>query len=131
MTKAIYLNDWKDSEREGMKTDFNIDESYLDGVEILLASYTYEDYEGEAFVLFRKCGKLYEVNGSHCSCYGLEAQDYSGNNETTQWEPEETSVESLLKRLNEGELGISFYGSSVFASELREVLKELTEKNNV
>lgn len=131
MTKAIYLNDWKDSEREGMKTDFNIDESYLDGVEILLASYTYEDYEGEAFVLFRKDDKLYEINGSHCSCCGLEAQDYTGENVTTQWEPEGTSVESLLKRLNEGKLGVDFYDRSTFADELRSVLKELTEKNNV
>lgn len=130
MTKAIYLNDWKDSEREGMMFDFNIDEFDLDGVEILLASYTYEDYEGEAFVLFRKDDKLYEVNGSHCSCYGLEAQDYSGGNVTTQWEPEETSVESLLKRLNEGKLGVDFYDRNTFATELCEVLKELMEKNN-
>jgi hypothetical protein len=56
--------------------------------EVLIAIYTYEDYWGSAFVLFERDGKLYEVNGSHCSCYGLE----------TQWEPEETSWPALRMR---------------------------------
>jgi len=38
--------------------------------------------------------KLYEVNGSHCSCYGFEGQ----------WTPEETSLEALQHRANEGRL---------------------------
>ena len=71
---TIYLNDWKNTGIDGMKRDFNIDDPYLEGVEILLASYTYKYYVGDAFVLFLKDGKLYEVNGSHCSCYGLEAK---------------------------------------------------------
>lgn len=33
----------------------------------------------------RSDGKLYEVNGSHCSCYGFEGQ----------WSPEETTVDYL------------------------------------
>lgn len=49
---TIYLNDWKNTGIDGMKRDFNIDESYLEGVEILLASYTYQNYEGNAFVFF-------------------------------------------------------------------------------
>ena len=123
---TIYLNDWKNTCIDGMKRDFNIDDSYLEGVEILLASYTYQNYEGNAFVLFLKDGKLYEVNGSHCSCYGLEAKNYYGST-TSQWEPEETSVESLLKRLNEGKLGINDYDENLFANELRKVIKEYTE----
>ena len=64
---------------------------------ILFATYTYENYEGSAWVLFynEEDGKLYEVNGSHCSCYGLEGQ----------WEPEETTLDALALRLKEGKLG--------------------------
>lgn len=60
----------------------------LDGCEVLYASYELPDYEGDAFVVFRKDGQLYEVNGGHCSCYGLEEQ----------WQPEETSVEAIMMR---------------------------------
>jgi hypothetical protein len=56
--------------------------------EILFASYGGGMYEGDAVVLYRKDGKLYEVQGSHCSCYGLE----------NQWEPEETSIAALALR---------------------------------
>lgn len=82
--------------------------------EVLLASYTYEDYEGDAFVLFRKGDKLYEVSGGHCSCYGLEGQ----------WEPEETNVESLLHRVKEGTLGLGGWRErhNVFADELTDIL---------
>lgn len=68
----------------------------MSGVEPLLAFYedTY-GYSYEAFVLFRQGGKLYEVNGGHCSCYGLEGQ----------WEPEETTVAALRYRMTRGELG--------------------------
>lgn len=41
--------------------------------------------DSSSFYLFEKEGKLYEVHGSHCSCYGFEEQ----------WEPEETSLEYL------------------------------------
>ena len=42
----------------------------LQGIEVLLASYVEGSDCGDAFVLFRKDEKLYEVNASHCSCYG-------------------------------------------------------------
>ncbi len=76
--------------REEMMQQFCISEEQLEGVDILYASYDMPPYEGYAHVIFRKEGKLYEVNGSHCSCYGLEEQ----------WEPEETTVEALLFRPN-------------------------------
>lgn len=44
--------------------------------------------DSSSFFLFEKGGKLYEVNGGHCSCYGFE----------NQWCPEETSREALLAR---------------------------------
>jgi hypothetical protein len=60
----------------------------LDGAEIILAWYGYGSYEGDSLVVFKKDGKLWEVNGSHCSCFGLEGQ----------WKPEETSIAALKKR---------------------------------
>lgn len=85
------------------------------GVEIILAAYGDDNYSGDAFVLFRKDGKLYEVNGSHCSCNGLEGQ----------WEPEETTAEALRHRLDRGALGIDGFSGNFFADELRSVLNDL------
>ncbi len=113
----MFLNDWKDSGLEGMKADFGIDDAALEGATVLLASYTYEDYSGDAFVLFERGGKFYEVNGSHCSCYGLSESSYSGDT-TTQWQPEETTVEALRHRLEKGHVG-------EIADALRQVLDTL------
>ncbi|QYW02096.1 integrase [Stenotrophomonas phage Siara] len=66
-----------------------------DGFHVLFAIYEQEAYEGSAFVLIGRDGKLFEVNGSHCSCMGLEGQ----------WEEEETTVEALRHRMEKGELG--------------------------
>jgi hypothetical protein len=69
-------------------SEFEITKDQLDGVKLLAAVYECADYEGSAFVLFERDGKLYEVNGSHCSCYGLEGQ----------WEPTITTWAALAKR---------------------------------
>lgn len=58
------------------------------GAKIYLAWYGYGDCSGSSLVIYEKDGQLYEVNGSHCSCNGLEGC----------WEPEETSWEALAKR---------------------------------
>lgn len=113
----MFIHDWEEGGIEGMKASFGIDDAELDGATILLASYTYENYEGVAFVLFERRGKLYEVNGSHCSCYGLNESDYSGD-QTTQWQPEETTVEALRHRLEKGHVG-------EIADALRQVLDAL------
>lgn len=81
-------------------------------INVLLAIYTYEDYDGSAFVLFERNDVLYEVNGGHCSCYGLE----------DQWEPEETSVEALRKRMDDGNLGSGYGGN--FADDLQKILNK-------
>ena len=129
MSEPIYLHDWAESKFEGMCKDFDHDRWYgyrdnqtpshekpeFQGIDVLFASYEYEDYQGDAFVLFRKDGKLYEVNGGHCSCYGLEGQ----------WEPEETTIEALEHRLKEGNLGSSSYGPNPFAFELTVQLQKM------
>lgn len=88
----MYFGDW--SNAQDMCTDFEIDPSELNGKTILFAAYTYENYEGRAFVLLRDdvTQELFEVNGGHCSCYELEGQ----------WGLEETSKEALQHRLGKG-----------------------------
>ncbi|MCR8994730.1 hypothetical protein [Brevibacillus laterosporus] len=119
--EAIYLNDWAKTNwgLALLKDDFQIRGDELKDVEILLASYTCAKWEGDAFVLFRKDGKLYEVNGSHCSCFGLEGQ----------WKPDETNIEVLEHRLTQGTLGIGGWHDEidVFRSELIKVLNGIKE----
>jgi len=67
--------------------EFEINLKDLDNCEILISNFNY-DYDSEVFILFRKGKKLYEVNGSHCSCYGYE----------NQWLPELVTKEALLHR---------------------------------
>jgi hypothetical protein len=59
----------------------------LSGAEVLIAEYDRGDYDGGAFILFRRGGKLFEAYDSHCSCNGLE-----------NWAPEETTVDALAMR---------------------------------
>ena len=101
---AIYMHDWAKAGEEQMLSDFGIDKSALDGVEIIVASYTYEDYTGDAYVLFRKAGQLYEVHAGHCSCYGLSESNYTGKSET-QWQPEEADRTAILHRIIHGSWG--------------------------
>jgi hypothetical protein len=92
---------------EALIEDFAIKTEDLQGVEILFAGYEYENYSGSAFVLFARGEKLWEVNGSHCSCMGLE----------NQWEPEETLADAIRMRYGDRwELG-------KFAVEIEVALK--------
>ncbi|MCK4705875.1 MAG: hypothetical protein KAT90_10360 [Gammaproteobacteria bacterium] len=87
-------------------------EKKYSGVNILFASYGQDNYSGDAFVLFEEDGKLFEVNGGHCSCYGLEGQ----------WEPESTTLESLKHRLTEGTMGKDNYSDNEFNKQLSEFI---------
>ena len=112
----VFIGDqWKGGSVQNLAYDFGIPLSTFDGVEILLAYYSYEDYSGSAFVLFEKDGKLFEVNGGHCSCYGLSESNYSDST-GTQWQPEETTWESLVTRLKSWQ----FEG---FSDELRALIE--------
>lgn len=79
---------------ESVAGEFGIDVSVVHGVNMIAAMYTYENYEGTALVLFEKDGKFYRIEAGHCSCYGLDAQGYSGESDT-QWQPEEIEFEYL------------------------------------
>ena len=57
----------------------------IDG-HILFAVYEHESYTGQATVILVNQGKLWLVEGNHCSCYGLE----------DQFKPEEISFSALL-----------------------------------
>ena len=127
----MYLNNWQNGAACDVFRDFDGSRWYsyrneddqvpleekpeFKGVDILLASYGTPAYEGYAFVLFRRDGKLFEVNGSHCSCYGLEGQ----------WNPEKTSVEALRFRVKNGNLGKGDWDENPFSEELLEVLDEI------
>jgi hypothetical protein len=76
---------------------------------LLFGIYEYGNYEGSAWVGFLKDEKLYEVHGSHCSCYGLEGQ----------WDPEETSLEEILYRINNG-------GQDSFKDSHKRILQSLS-----
>lgn len=58
-----------------------------EGVELIAAVYDQGSYDGSAFCVWRKDGKLYEASCSHCSCNGLD--DFT---------PEETSAAAMLMR---------------------------------
>ncbi len=102
--------------KEDIVEEFDLLKDALDDCEILLAVYSYEDYSGSAFVLFEKDDLLYEVNGSHCSCYGLEGQ----------WQPEIALVKELYHRVTEGTLGRGDYssGDNGFSKELLAILED-------
>jgi hypothetical protein len=89
-----YLADWEGRGFEALAEDFGLHgherEELEAGFEVLHAYYSYENYSGEAFVILRSRadGSLWEVNGSHCSCHGLDGQ----------WDLEPTAIEALLVR---------------------------------
>lgn len=91
----MYVEDW--SQWADVSADFT-GQSILDkGVpaipepeEVIFAGYTYENYSGDAFVLYRNGDKFYTVSGGHCSCHGLE----------DQWSPEEYTLEQAIEALS-------------------------------
>jgi hypothetical protein len=112
MSTAPYSNaSYYEAEKVRAK---NALEQYKD-CHILFAHYDDGGYSGIAFVLFEKKNKLYEVYGSHCSCYGLEGQ----------WMPEITNTVELKARLARGSDDHFYYCQS----ELEKFLG-VNEKNS-
>ena len=93
-----YIGDWERESYTGLKRidalrdDFEIDEDVIKDEEIIVAFYLYESYSGIASVLFKRDDKYFIVEGSHCSCYGLEGQ----------WNEEEISLEYISHRIENG-----------------------------
>lgn len=110
----MYFNDWEGTGIEGMMNDFQVSKEELENANILVATYSFAHYEGDAFVLFEEDGLLYEVNGGHCSCYGLE----------NQWQPEETSPEAIKIRIESG------WWERTHGEEFVNKLKEVLENYN-
>ena len=107
-----YIGDFEN--KQDVESSFSLGEGELRDAFVLLAWYGGGCYDGSAFVLFERNGRLYEVNGGHCSCYGLE----------DQWDPEETSADALLHRIENGQLGRdSYYSDCDFGDYLAELLK--------
>ena len=60
----------------------------------VFAYYNYEDYNGDALVVYGTSKKkFFVVEGGHCSCYGLEGQ----------WNPTEHTHGELVKMSKIGE----------------------------
>lgn len=107
--KCPYANEAVWIERKAEMQNALADPAYQ-GIKVLIADYEQGGYEGDAFVLFERDGKLWEVNAGHCSCYGLEGQ----------WEPEEVTMQNLADRLNK-----STYGRFHDEGEFREAMKNI------
>jgi len=110
--EAKYLTDWEGYDKPALCCAFNLPEEALDDIQILLAAYEYECYNGQAFVLFLKEGQLFEVFGGHCSCYGLEGQ----------FDPEKVILSELENRLKKGSFGDDDYSDNVFKTDLAKFL---------
>jgi hypothetical protein len=120
----VFLGDF--TNQDDITDAFGIERTALEPYWVLLAYYgdPADSYEWTAFVLLqgRYTGKLYEVNATHCSCYNLQGQ----------WQAEETSIEALRARLEQGELGTykKYWGGqrteNTFATELRQILDRLS-----
>ena len=104
---SIYRNDWKNW--QDVASDFRT--TVPEPEEVIFADYTYEDYSGNAVVVYRQGDRYYVVDGGHCSCYGLE----------DQWKPEEyASLDILIGALSKGWLRNSDVLSVLIARRLPE-----------
>jgi hypothetical protein len=67
--------------------DSEVNAEELTGIDFIAGNYEASDYEGSAYVVFRRDGKWYEVSDGHCSCNSLS------------WSPSETNPVSIAKDL--------------------------------
>lgn len=106
------------SSKEDVVQDFCVPQNEQN-FKVLMAWYDQDCYEGSAFVLFERDGQLYEVHGSHCSCYGLEEC----------WSPEKTSIDALFHHMDQGYFGYQDLGER--AKQLKGVLSRWKRKQKV
>lgn len=67
-----YQGDWTGGGWAKVQEDFAC--GFPEPEIVVLAAYVYEDYSGDAWVVYFDKGRFFEVHGGHCSCYGLERQ---------------------------------------------------------
>ncbi len=89
--KHLFLGDFKDFSNEELVEhiikEYGVNSKELNQYDILIAYEDEGEWEGYSwFFIQDKNGNVYEVEGSHCSCYGFEGQ----------WEPMESSWKYLL-----------------------------------
>jgi hypothetical protein len=101
------FENWKD-----VLNEFSVEDESMNDVIPLFASYNHEGYEGDATVVYMKDQKLWLVQGSHCSCYGLE----------NQWQPEDMPLEALEHLCDAGNYSFSD-GSCGFKTTLEFIRK--------
>lgn len=85
-----------------LEVEYEATPEQLNGLEILIAYESVGSWgcDSSSFYLFKDAeGKLYEVHGSHCSCYGFEGQ----------FKLEETAIEALKFRVAEAKYGSVFF----------------------
>lgn len=109
LDKVLYPNkEWVYKNKKAMTEAIR----KYDGIHILFATYGQVNCYGDTWVLFEQNNKLYEVNGSHCSCCELE----------DQWQPEELILEELENRVANGTLGENDWSENEFKNELENFL---------
>lgn len=115
---SAYKDDWDGCEWRDVIGSFAATVPEPD--EVLLATYTYEDYSGSASVLYRSGEDYYVVEGSHCSCFGLEGQ----------WEPEFYTLDTLIAAAERAAQSEQAYSSryGFLAGYARDVLPALQER---
>ena len=115
--EPVIIEDGSWSTVDQIFEDYKVPEGEQPFCKILLGYYLYECYSGESFVLYfdSRDNQLYEVNGSHCSCYGLE----------DQWKPEVVDLDNLIHRLDNGSFGLDYDEKNKYAKELREVITKI------
>lgn len=109
-----YLGSFSSKEdicREFAISDFN-------GV-VLYANYDNENYCGSAQVIFvNDVGEFFFVEGSHCSCYGLE----------DSWLPETISIKMMAHMVKEAQYGF-WRGMFRFADALGQIERKGSPEN--
>lgn len=111
MLETTYVENFKSN--EDVIASYEAPKDALDGATVYLAWYGYGSYCGSSLVVFEKDGQLFEVNGSQCSCMGLEGQ----------WKPEKTTWAALAMR--------NFDDGCDGAGEANKILAELVAKHLV
>lgn len=107
---SVFLGNW--SSIEDLQRDFA--DPGVAGYDIIVAGYFYESYSGSCYVLAESGGQLFECEGSHCSCHGLESQ----------WAPATVTREYLQQRLENGRFFYGGLGADETGDAVRKYLAE-------